>query len=91
MESLKCFPFFNNKNKLRKNSKITKNYEKILEYLNKNTNQDIIKELNMSQGALSVYKKNLERMGIIDTQTRGIMVMRLPRFSEFIKFNIELE
>ena len=62
-----------------------------MEYLNKNTNQDIIKELNMSQGSLSVYKKNLERMGIIDTQTRGIMVMRLPRFSEFIKFNIELE
>ena len=55
------------------------NYEKIFEYL------------NMSQGSLSVYKKNLERMGIIDTQTRGIMVMRLPRFSEFIKFNIELE
>ena len=55
------------------------NYEKIFEYL------------NMSQGSLSVYKKNLERMGIIDTQTRGIMVMRLPRFSDFIKFNIELE
>lgn len=78
MESLKCFPFFNNK-KIRKNVGITKNYEKIFEYL------------NMSQGSLSVYKKNLERMGIIDTQTRGIIVMRLPRFSEFIKFNIELE
>ncbi|MBR6071288.1 MAG: ArsR family transcriptional regulator [Acholeplasmatales bacterium] len=59
--------------------------------LNKNTNQEILSELNMSQGTLSVYKKRLEKMGIIDTKDRGIIAMKLPRFSEFIRFNIEIE
>lgn len=54
--------------------------------IGKNTNQEIIKNLSMSSNSLAVYKKKLETMGLIDNKERGILKMKLPRFSNFIKY-----
>ena len=59
--------------------------------IGKNTNQEIMKNLNIASNSLSVYKKRLELMGLIDTKERGVLKMILPRFANFIKFNIDIE
>ena len=63
----------------------------VLVSIGKNTNQEIIKNLNIASNSLSVYKKRLELMGLIDVKERGVLKMTLPRFADFVKFNIDVE
>ena len=53
----------------------------------KTSNTDIMSSLDMASNALAVYKKRLANKGIVDTNTRATLSFKLPRFSEFIKFN----
>ena len=52
--------------------------------------KDILIEANMSNSALQVYKKRLLNNGLIDTNTRGIIIFNLPRFKDFVLFQNEL-
>lgn len=53
--------------------------------------EDIIKELNINNSKLQVYKNRLSKMGIIDASTRGTINISLPRFKEYAIFQNELE
>ena len=52
--------------------------------------KDILIEANMSNSALQVYKKRLLNNGLINTNTRGIIIFNLPRFKDFVLFQNEL-
>lgn len=61
------------------------------EMVDKNDVKDIIKDLNITNSALQVYKKRLSKQGLIDIKTRGKITFSLPRFKEFVNFQIELD
>ena len=52
--------------------------------------KDILIEANISNSALQVYKKRLLNNGLINTDTRGIILFNLPRFKDFVLFQNEL-
>lgn len=54
----------------------------------KTTNIELKKMLQVTDGTLSTYKSILSKKGIIDTSTRGEVKFALPRFGEFIRFNV---
>lgn len=49
-------------------------------------NSKILKEANLTNGALQVYKTRLAKAGLIDTESRGKIKLTLPRFKEYILF-----
>lgn len=49
------------------------------------SNQEIMDKLNMTKGALAIYKKKLSQEGILNTNTRGKSEFLLPRFDYFIR------
>ena len=51
---------------------------------------DILTKTNLNNSTLQVYKKRLEKQGIIDTSTRGKITFVLPRFKEFVEFQKKL-
>lgn len=51
---------------------------------------DIVDKANLNNSALQVYKKRLEKQGIIDTSSRGKITFTLPRFKEFVEFQKKL-
>ena len=62
----------------------------LLSIASSNEIKDIINDTNMSNSSIQVYKKNLEKAGLIDTQTRGQINFVLPRFKEFVQFKKKL-
>lgn len=55
------------------------------------TNKELIEKLNISKGALSLYKSKLAKEGLIDVTTRAKVSFSLPRFAEFIKLTRKFE
>ena len=55
------------------------------------SNRDLMEKLNISKGALSIYKNKLSKEGLIDTSIRGKVSFSLPRFGEFITLTKKLE
>jgi len=53
--------------------------------------KNIIAEANITNSALQVYKTALYKKGIIDTSLRGKIGFNLPRFKEFVDFQIQFE
>lgn len=51
---------------------------------------DIIVKAKLNNSVLQVYKKRLEKQGIIDVSTRGKIIFALPRFKEFVEFQRKL-
>ena len=51
---------------------------------------DILICAKLNNSSLQVYKKRLEKQGIIDTETRGKITFVLPRFKEFVDFQRKL-
>ncbi len=47
---------------------------------------DILEYTTLNNSSLQVYKKRLEKKGIIDASTRGKISFVLPRFKEFVEF-----
>lgn len=47
---------------------------------------DIINLASINNSTLQVYKKRLEKQGIIDISSRGKIIFVLPRFKEFVEF-----
>ncbi len=72
---------------------ISKREKEILNLVSigKNTNQEVIKALDITSNSLSVYKKKLELIGILDNKERGVLKIKLPRFSNFIKYTTEFD
>lgn len=54
------------------------------------TNEGIMSTLNIKSNALSVYKQQLSKKGILDTSERGKMEFALPRFKEFVLFKLKI-
>lgn len=50
----------------------------------------IISYANITNSSLQVYKKRMEKQGIIDTSSRGSISFTLPRFKEFVEFQEKL-
>lgn len=46
---------------------------------------EIREKLKMSSGEMSVYRKRLDRRGLVETGTHGYMYLRLPFFGEIIQ------
>ena len=46
----------------------------------------LAKSLNLSNGAIQVYKKRLHDKGVLDKSIRGKMDFLLPRFKEFVRW-----
>lgn len=66
--------------------------QEILKSLTKNnSNQAIIKDINMKKTQLSNYKAVLVKKGILDSSSRDKLNIKLPRFKEYIEFLINLE
>ena len=51
---------------------------------------DILICAKLNNSSLQVYKKRLEKQGIINTETRGKITFVLPRFKEFVDFQKKL-
>lgn len=72
--------------------KLTEKEKKILAAMCKTSKvSEICAELSLSNGNLQTYKKRLMDRGIVASKERGTMVFALPRFKEFIDFQLLLE
>lgn len=56
-----------------------------------NSNQAIMKDINMKKNQLSNYKLTLFKKGILDSSNREKINIKLPRFKEYIQFLISLD
>lgn len=54
------------------------------------TNEEVMASLEMKSNSLAVYKKQLNKKGILDTSERGKMIFALPRFKEYCLFRLKL-
>lgn len=54
------------------------------------TNEKVMKALNMKSNALAVYKITLNKKGLLDVSTRGKLEFLLPRFEQFVLFQEKL-
>lgn len=51
---------------------------------------DILNDAKINNSTLQVYKKKMEKKGLIDIDTRGEIYFSLPRFKEFVEFQKSL-
>lgn len=55
-----------------------------------NSNEQIMKEVKIKSNVLMLYKKALSKKGVIDISKRGESYFSLPRFKEFVLFQMML-
>lgn len=71
---------------------LTKREKEILIAMTKSSKvSDIAAETSLSNGNLQTYKKRLMEKGLVLSKSRGSMTFALPRFKEFINFQLMLE
>ena len=71
--------------------RLTKREKEFLTALSETKNQkEICKKLNFSNGNLQTYKRRLLDKGLITQKERGKLDFALPRFSEYVKLEYEL-
>lgn len=71
---------------------LTSREQEILKSVCKNnSNQAVIDDLGISKTQLSNYKRVLIKKGVIDQNRRDRLIIKLPRFKEYIQFLINLE
>lgn len=68
----------------------TKDKELCFAISNSNNISDILVNTKLNNSSLQVYKKRLQKQGIIDIETRGKITFILPRFKEFVDFQRRL-
>lgn len=72
--------------------KLTGKEKEILVAMTKTSKvSEICNELSLSPGNLQTYKKRLMDKGLVVSSMRGTMIFALPRFKEFINFQLLLE
>jgi predicted ATPase len=52
------------------------------------TNKELVEAKVVSNQEISYYKDSLSKRGICDTSVRGVITISLPRFAEYIRFEV---